>query len=121
MGLRSDFDLNNPKNRASWRHNRLAGRYHNVYTKDEFSSGEGAADSSALKMFLRRLSEDAAAADVDLLVSNKSIELTSLEIGRKIHDFMLKSDEEVDIRLTLSQTGLIALWPLSCKDGSSKF
>ncbi|OTA68789.1 hypothetical protein K449DRAFT_429680 [Hypoxylon sp. EC38] len=84
MGLHSDLDLNDPNNKASWRHNRRIDRY----------------QSSVLKAFLRRVSEDAAEGEVSLL---------SLEIGRKIHDFMLEEDEEVDISLTLGQIGLYFL------------
>ncbi|OTA97073.1 hypothetical protein M434DRAFT_66287, partial [Hypoxylon sp. CO27-5] len=100
MGLHSDLDLNDPNNKASWRHNRRIDRYHNVHAGDKAGSGERVTESGVLKAFLGRISEDAAEGEVSLL---------SLEIGRKIHEFMLEEDEEVDISPTLGQIGLYFL------------
>ncbi|OTA99530.1 hypothetical protein M426DRAFT_269167 [Hypoxylon sp. CI-4A] len=115
MGLHSDLDLKDSNNRARWRHNRRMGRYHNTHGGVKASSEERAAELSALQMFLERMSEEAAAGNVGFLATDESIELLSLEIGRKMHDFMLKASDEIDISLTLGQIGLDSLMAIELR------
>lgn len=109
MGLRSELDLADPNNRASWRHNRRMGIYHNILPGDGIDRNDQNTEQSALKKFLASVTENADDGDVGILTSGDSIEFLALEIGKKIHDLMLKPDEEVNISLTLVQIGLDSL------------
>ncbi|KAB8228276.1 polyketide synthase fgnA [Aspergillus alliaceus] len=115
MGLRSEQDLADPHNRASWRHNRRMGLYHNLRPSDNASDGKEASKSSALKTFLGRVSEIGDEGSMATLISGESIDFLALEVGKKIHDLMLKPDEEVNIGLTLAQIGLDSLMAIELR------
>lgn len=115
MGLRSELDLSGPNNRASWRHNRRMGAYHNVRPSDSSGGDKVVEDSGALKAFLGRISEIADESGVGTPTSGETIDFIAFEIGKKIHDLMLKPDEEVDISLTLAQIGLDSLMAIELR------
>ncbi|KOS21700.1 Lovastatin nonaketide synthase [Escovopsis weberi] len=116
MGLRSEVDLADAGNRTSWRHNRRMGMYHNIRAGGE-DAGAGekasASDSNALKAFLERVTDEGEGAGS--LLSGEGIDFVAREVGKKIHDLMLKPDEEVDIRLTLAQVGLDSLMAIELR------
>ncbi|KAH7115402.1 hypothetical protein B0J13DRAFT_654214, partial [Dactylonectria estremocensis] len=101
MGLRSELHLEDPNNRCNWRRDRRMGAYHNIRNQQEEETGS---DSSALKTFLARVPEGSA-----MLSEKTNIEFLAHEIGAKVHDFMLKPGDDVDISLSLAQIGLDSL------------
>jgi len=103
MGLRSELHLDDPKNPTNWRRDRRMGLYHNIPI-EENSATES--ESNGLKQFLKSLSAGDAVA---LLEEETSVEFLAVEIGKKIYDFLLKPDTDVDTNLTLSQVGLDSL------------
>lgn len=107
MGLRSELDLDDPNNRTNWRRDRRMGIYHNVHAK---AGGEEGANSNTLKAFLARAAEDPS-----LLTNVENVHLLAEEIGHKIYDFMLKSDEEVNPCLSLQQMGLDSLMAIELR------
>ncbi|EAW22080.1 beta-ketoacyl reductase [Aspergillus fischeri NRRL 181] len=107
MGLRSDQDLGDPHNRASWRHNRRMGLYHNRRARESESArdGKNGAKASALQAFLERVRE---MGDEGLL-RGEGVDFLTVEVGKTIYDLMVKPDDEVEIGRTLAQIGLDSL------------
>lgn len=102
MGLRSHLHLDDPKNRTNWRRDRRMGAYHNLPTgAASHRQGEG----SLLKTFLQSVSEG----DVTALAKEESIDYLSMEIGKKVNEFLLRPDAPVDPNLKLSEMGLDSL------------
>lgn len=100
MGLKSEEDLNDTNTRTNWRRDRRMGFYHNSVEKVE--SGRGS--SNELKQFLANVSNDP-----DILERHGSVVYLATEIGRKIYRFMLKSEEDLEIAVSLKQIGLDSL------------
>ncbi|EAL87813.1 polyketide synthase fgnA [Aspergillus fumigatus Af293] len=113
MGLRSEQGLGDPHNRASWRHNRRMRLYHNRRTQESESArdGKNGAKASALQAFLERVRE---MGDEGLL-RGEGVDFLAFEVGKKIHDLMLKPDEEVEIGRTLAQIGLDSLMAIELR------
>ena len=114
MGLRSELALTDPNNRACWLRNRRMGVYHNVRPEDEARrAGERqtdeAAEPDALQDFITSAKRNADKGGVNKLSSGESIDFVALELGKKIHELMLRPDEEVDIGLALIQLGVDSL------------
>nr|ALQ33027.1 putative polyketide synthase [Fusarium subglutinans] len=102
MGLRSHLHLDDPKNPTNWRRDRRMGAYHNLPTGDK---ADTRGERSQLKDFLESVSGGA----VEILVKEESIDFLSIEIGRKVNDFLLRPDGPVDPNLRLSEMGLDSL------------
>ena len=107
MGLKSEGDLNDTSTRTNWRRDRRMGFYHNSVEKVEEGDRGG---SSELKAFLA-----AAADDPEILGGAESAAYLATEIGKKIYSFMLKSEEDVDISLSLTQIGLDSLMAIELR------
>ena len=101
MGLRSEKALDAPNNSLSWRRDRRMAIYHNVKA---FSGGESATESSELKDLLSR-----ANSDPEVLSDTASANLLAHGIGKKILEYRLQPDEEVDTSLTPVQMGMDSL------------
>lgn len=106
MGLRSKGDLNDPNTRTNWRRDRRMGFYHNSTGKVETDRGS----SNELKEFL-----SVAAEDPDILVRSEITEYLATEIGKKVYAFMLKSEDDLDIKLSLTQIGLDSLMAIELR------
>lgn len=100
MGLKSEEDLNDTNTRTNWRRDRRMGFYHNSVEKVESDRGS----SNELKQFLANVSNDP-----DILERHGSAVYLATEIGRKIYSFMLKSEEDLEIAVSLKQIGLDSL------------
>ncbi|OJJ41603.1 hypothetical protein ASPWEDRAFT_48144 [Aspergillus wentii DTO 134E9] len=107
MGLRAKGDLNDPNTRTNWRRDRRMGFYHNINQKPE---GYERGGSSELSKFLSGVADDPA-----VLARPQSAEFLATEIGKKICSFMLKSDDDLDINLTLAQMGLDSLMAIELR------
>jgi len=103
MGLRSDLHLDDPKNPANWRRDCRMGLYHNI-PREEVKNSE--TDLTRLTQFLKSVADDESGS---ILAEEASTDLLAFETGRKIHDFLLKPDAEVDLTLSLAQIGLDSL------------
>lgn len=109
MGLRSDVPLQDPNNRTNWRRDRRMAIYHNISV--EFASLSSQSNSSDFQLFLKYTRDDAS-----ILSQSSSTEYLACEIGRKVHGFMLKPDEEeVNISLSLGQLGLDSLMAIELR------
>ncbi|KAI1458682.1 hypothetical protein F4805DRAFT_456394 [Annulohypoxylon moriforme] len=108
MGLRSDQDLDDPNTRTMWRRDRRMGLYHNVRIENAGKTSE----SDALQEFLEQVAGEGGTA---LLKEEKSLNFLAHEIGRKIYDFLLRPDEEVDVSLALAQMGLDSLMAIELR------
>ncbi|KAI1387971.1 uncharacterized protein F4822DRAFT_430721 [Hypoxylon trugodes] len=115
MGLRSEQDLSDPKSRTPWRRDRRMGIYHNVRVQGPSKTAE----SDALQEFLSQINTTVSEGGIDgakaLLNKKESIEFLGREIGRKIYDFLLRPDEEVDLGVTLAQMGLDSLMAIELR------
>lgn len=103
VGLRSGLHLDDPKNPTNWRRDRRMGAYHNLPT-GAVSQRQG--EGSLLKIFLQGVSEGEAIAT---LAKEESIDFVSMEIGKKVNEFLLRPDAPVDPNLKLSEMGIDSL------------
>ncbi|KAH7110764.1 hypothetical protein EDB81DRAFT_831591 [Dactylonectria macrodidyma] len=103
MGLRSELHLDDPKNPTNWRRDRRMGVYHNTPIAEAVNTRT---NSQRLTEFLETLADGSPEI---ILAEEASIEFLAIETGRKIYDFLLKQDAEIDVRLSLSQMGLDSL------------
>ena len=109
MGLRSDLPLQDPNNRTNWRRDRRMAMYHNIFLQSASSSSQS--NSSDFQLFLKHAMDDPS-----ILSQQSSTEYLASEIGRKVHGFMLKPDEEeVNISLSLGQIGLDSLMAIELR------
>ncbi|KAK6950125.1 hypothetical protein Daesc_008451 [Daldinia eschscholtzii] len=106
MGLHSEGDLNDPNTRANWRRDRRMGFYHNNNEKETNTKSS----SSELIAFLTRVADD-----VEVLDDPQSVSYLGHEIGKKVFSLMLKSEDDLDISLTLAQIGLDSLMAIELR------
>ncbi|KAJ5957961.1 Acyl transferase/acyl hydrolase/lysophospholipase [Penicillium vulpinum] len=106
MGLKSEADLNDINTRTNWRRDRRMGFYHNSVEKVESDRGS----SNELKEFLTNVSNDPG-----ILERHESTIYLATEIGSKIYSFMLKSEEDLDIAVSLKQIGLDSLMAIELR------
>ncbi|KAH3942932.1 hypothetical protein HBI24_080280 [Parastagonospora nodorum] len=115
MGLRSEQDLADPQNRATWRHNRRMGLYRNQRARESESTGDSKSGSktSALQAFLERVRE----LGDESLLRGEGVDFLAVELGKKIYDLMLKphDEEEMDTGRTLAQIGLDSLMAIELR------
>ena len=107
MGLRSETPLDDPSNRATWRRDRRMGLYHNATDQRALRAPSG---WNRLKEFLVRVEHQS-----ELLNDMSSKRYLAEEIGKKIFNFILRSEEDMDVSLTLIQVGLDSLMAIEVR------
>ncbi|KAF2792570.1 KR domain-containing protein [Melanomma pulvis-pyrius CBS 109.77] len=107
MGLRSDIPMDDPSNRATWRRDRRMGLYHNnrVQRSVQMPSGQ-----DKLRTFLARVTDQP-----DLLNEASTQAYLAAEIGKRIFSFIMRSDEDMDISLTLANVHLDSLMAIELR------
>lgn len=107
MGLRSEIPLDDPSNRATWRRDRRMGSYHNATDPRALQAPSG---WNKLKEFLVRVENEP-----DLLNDMSTKRYLAEEIGKKIFNFIMRSEEDMDVSLTLIQLGLDSLMAIEVR------
>ncbi|KAF1990145.1 hypothetical protein K402DRAFT_371161 [Aulographum hederae CBS 113979] len=102
LGLGSTTPLRDVANRSIWKKDRRMAVYHNTLTSSTTSSSAGSND--ALKTFLNSAKTDPA-----LLTAPSTATFLAREIGKKLFDFLLKSEEDLDTSLSLADLGMDSL------------
>ena len=110
MGLRSRFDLSDPDNRLIWRRDRRMGFYHNVHVGDGAGAKPKSGEPGLLQGFLLRLRKQMGADDdVKVVTNDETVEFFASEIGKQTNELLLKPAAEINIGMSLAQTGLDSL------------
>ncbi|GAQ45906.1 polyketide synthase [Aspergillus niger] len=101
LGVRSNMCLTRPGERSLWKGNiRMA-----IYHKNEDANPTASETSSSdLQSFITKAKDDAT-----LLGQSESFQFLAQEIGRKVCDFLLKPEEELQTSSSLSDLGLDSL------------
>ncbi|KAL8736136.1 MAG: hypothetical protein Q9181_002526 [Wetmoreana brouardii] len=108
MGLRSEVHLEDASCQTSWRRDRRMGTYHNVPREAIVESS--AISSNSLKVFMSRAANDPA-----ILDEKESTDYLADEIGRRIFRFMMKSEEDMDIGMSLTGIGMDSLMAIELR------
>lgn len=98
MGLRSEIPLDDPSNHATWKRDRRMGPYHNTTDQRTLQAPSG---WNKLKEFLVHVENQS-----DLLNDMSAKSYLAEEIGKKIFNFNMRSEEDIDVSLTLIEVGL---------------
>jgi len=107
MGLRSEIPLDNPSNRATWRRDRRMGLYHNSRGQNNVQMPSG---QHELRVFLARVADQP-----DLLNEASTQAYVAAEIGKRIFSFIMRSDEDMDVSLTLADVRLDSLMAIELR------
>ncbi|RYP90773.1 hypothetical protein DL770_003106 [Monosporascus sp. CRB-9-2] len=100
-GFGSTVSLSSPESRSWWKKDIRMAVWHNI---SEAGSDKDGASGSGLKGFLA-----GAKSDPETLRKPETISYLALEIGKHLMNLLLKSDEDLDITLPVSQLGLDSL------------
>lgn len=101
LGLGTKIPLSSPDSRAFWRKDRRMAVYHN---SSKAIRDDGGSNSDNLKAFLARAREDAT-----VLKAPGTAAFLAREVGRKLFSFLLKSEEDLNTSVPLSQLGMDSL------------
>jgi acyl carrier protein len=100
LGLHSTIPINDPNNRTIWKNDIRMAAYHNAIP----AGSETVASSDTLKSFLAE-----AKSNPSVLTAPRTSTLLAKEIGKKLFLLLLKSDEELNTNLSLSDLGMDSL------------
>lgn len=100
LGLGSTVPLNSPTNRAIWRRDRRMAIYHNT-AGDNFDT---ATSSASLKSYIA-----SAKVDNSILKTADATAFFANEIGKRLFALLLKSEEGLNISLSLADLGMDSL------------
>ncbi|GKZ38794.1 type I Iterative Polyketide synthase (PKS) [Aspergillus brasiliensis] len=103
LGLGTSIPLSSPDSRVFWRKDRRMALYHNSVAKAT-TAHDISSDHNTLQAFLAR-----AKSDPYILRAADSAGLLAREIGNKLFNFLLKTGEDVNTSLPLSQLGMDSL------------
>lgn len=100
-GLASSKSIVDPENRAVWKHDIRMALYRHRQTERQSSTITA---SNGLKEFMSSV-----ALTPTMLDDQNNIDFLTQEIGKRIRSFMIQSDEEIDVEMTLSDLGVDSL------------
>ena len=101
LGLDTTVPLNGAEQRAYWRKDRRMAAYHNASSTMHTQS---ATSNDALKVFLAKAKDDD-----NVVQTEETAAFLGKEIGRKLASFLLRSDDDLDMVIPLSQLGVDSL------------
>lgn len=107
MGLRSETPLEDTANHSTWKRDRRMGSYHNIVDQGAFQAPSG---RNELEKFLVR-----AETQPDSLNDESSQRFLAEEIGRKIFNFIMRPEDDMDVCLPLVQVGLDSLMAIEVR------
>ena len=102
LGLDTTVSLNSAEKRAFWRKDRRMAAYHNA--SNASVDTQSATSNDTLKVFLAKAKNDGT-----VLQTEETATLLGKEIGRKLFSFLLRSDDDLDLVVPLSQLGVDSL------------
>ena len=102
LGLDTTVSLNSAEQRAFWRKDRRMAAYHNA--SNATVDTQSATSNDTLKVFLAKAKNDGT-----VLQTEETATLLGKEIGRKLFSFLLRSDDDLDLVIPLSQLGVDSL------------
>ena len=102
MGLRSTKRLSDPSNRIIWKRDVRMSLYRNLENATAASTSGGVDDD--LKHFLSSMAKEPSA-----LNEQSNIDTLTQDIGRRLGNFMLLAEEDVDVRQSLAALGVDSL------------
>lgn len=109
-GLGTTMPLNNPDNRAFHRQDRRMALYHNTSDSSASQNDDGKS-TNGLDAFLKRVRastvEEGGA--LALLRTKETTSFLARQIGHKLFTILLRSDEDLDTAVPLSQLGMDSL------------
>ncbi|KAL8697590.1 MAG: hypothetical protein Q9201_007051 [Fulgogasparrea decipioides] len=101
IGLRTTRSLSDPSNRAIWKRDVRMSLYRNMEGETQSNSG---AFNEDLKHFLA-----AVARQPSMLNEQLNLDFLTRQIATRLYSFMLQSEDEVDVRQSLSALGVDSL------------
>jgi aryl carrier-like protein len=107
LGLCSTIPLSNPANRSIWKNDRRMAVYHNSVNA---ANAPSTASSNVLNSFLAT-----ARGDASILKAPESSTILANEIGKKLFDFLLKPEEDLDLTRPLAEIGMDSLIAIEMK------
>ncbi|KAI4122746.1 MAG: hypothetical protein LQ338_005639 [Usnochroma carphineum] len=103
IGVRSTLPLSAPNNRTLWKKDPRMAVYRNLESHSDAGGGSGA-NSEGLKQFLRDCQSNPALLDLP-----DSIAVLAQETGTTLFGFMMRSEEDLDLKVPLSALGVDSL------------
>ncbi|KAL8721427.1 MAG: hypothetical protein Q9225_001902 [Loekoesia sp. 1 TL-2023] len=101
IGLRSTRPLSDPSNRAIWKRDVRMSLYRNLEAGNASSNG---AVNEDLKAFLA-----AVAREPSMLNEQSNLDFLTHKIGVRLYNFMLQSEDDIDVKQSLSALGVDSL------------
>lgn len=101
IGLRSTLPSGHPENPLIWKRDPRMAIYRNL---EETSTGVVSLTSNVLVEFLNR-----AKVSAEVLDDPKSIDFLAREIGLRLFSFLVRPEEELDVKISLKAVGLDSL------------
>ncbi|KAL9010176.1 MAG: hypothetical protein Q9173_004864 [Seirophora scorigena] len=101
IGLRSTKPLSDPSNRAIWKRDIRMSAYRNL---ESLTVSGSAMENESLGQFLLAVAKESS-----MLTEPSNADFLTREIGRRLCDFMLRSEEDLDMKQPLAALGVDSL------------